>query len=199
MMEVARSAKFAAPSHPYSSALFRRLRAHLQGGGVIAYATESCYGLGCDPHNYQAVRQILNLKGRPAKKGLILIGAQFSQLEPFVVPLNEQEKKSLKQYWPGPVTLLMPAANHTPKWLTGRHTSIAVRVTAHPDAAYLCRQLDMALVSTSANRAGRTSLKTATACRKTFGNAVWVLPGRVGSRRHPSTILDFKSGRVLRK
>jgi L-threonylcarbamoyladenylate synthase len=145
-MEAACSAKFAAPSHPYSSALFRRLRAHLQRGGVIAYATESCYGLGCDPRNYQAVRQLLKIKGRPVNKGLILIGAKFAQLESFVAPLNEQEKNSLKQFWPGPVTLLMPAARHTPKWLTGRHTSIAVRVTAHLDAAYLCRQLDMALV-----------------------------------------------------
>jgi L-threonylcarbamoyladenylate synthase len=199
MMEAARSAKFAAPSHPYSSALFRRLRAHLQRGGVIAYATESCYGLGCDPRNYQAVRQLLKIKGRPVNKGLILIGAKFAQLESFVAPLNEQEKNSLKQFWPGPVTLLMPAARHTPKWLTGRHTSIAVRVTAHLDAAYLCRQLDMALVSTSANRAGRTSLKTAAACRKTFGSRVCVLPGIVGMRRRPSTILDFKSGWVLRK
>ncbi len=198
-MEAARLAKFSAPSHPYSSALFRQLRAHLQGGGVIAYATESCYGLGCDPCNYQAVRRLLKLKGRPTKKGLILIGAKFAQLEAFVTPLVASEKNSLKQYWPGPTTLLMPAARHTPKWLTGHHSSIAVRVTAHPDAAYLCRQLDMALVSTSANRAGKVSLKTAITCHKAFGNAVWVLPGRVGMRRRPSTILDFKSGRILRK
>lgn len=185
--------------HPLPARFLQKLRVHLRHGGVIAYATESCYGLGCDPRNYQAVRRLLRLKGRPAKKGLILIGANLPQLEAFVAPLSEQEKISLERYWPGPVTLLMPAAHRTPKWLTGQHASIAVRVTAHPDAAYLCRQLDMALVSTSANRAGAASLKTATACRKIFGESVLVLPGRVGVRRRPSTIMDFKSGQILRK
>lgn len=185
--------------HPLPARFLQKLRAHLRHGGVIAYATESCYGLGCDPRNYQAVRRLLSLKGRPAKKGLILVGANFPQLESFVAPLNAQERISLAAYWPGPVTLLMPAAHRTPKWLTGQHASIAVRVTVHPDAAYLCRQLGMALVSTSANRAGAVSLKTAAACRKIFGNSVLVLPGRVGERRRPSTIMDFKSGKILRK
>lgn len=185
--------------HPLPARFLQKLRAHLRYGGVIAYATESCYGLGCDPRNYRAVRRLLRLKGRPAQKGLILIGAAFPQLEAFVAPLDDREKIYLERYWPGPVTLLMPAARRTPKWLTGQHASIAVRVTAHPDAAYLCHQLGMALVSTSANRAGAVSLKTAAACRKIFGESVLVLPGRVGERRHPSTIMDFRSGRILRK
>jgi L-threonylcarbamoyladenylate synthase len=73
-----------------------------------------------------------------------------------------------------------------------------VRVTAHPDAAGLCRALDMALVSTSANRSGQVMLRSAAACRKAFGARVKVLPGRIGKRRRPSTIVDPMSGGVLR-
>jgi L-threonylcarbamoyladenylate synthase len=186
-------------SRALSSALLRKLRAHLRQGGVVAYATESCFGLGCDPRNYRAVRKILKLKGRPQNKGLILIGADFRQLAPFVAPLTQQEIGSLANYWPGPTTLLLPAARRAPKWLTGGHASIALRVTAHPDAAWLCKQLGMALVSTSANRAGNKPYKTHAACRKAFGASVLVLPGRIGKRKRPSTIMDFKSGRILRQ
>lgn len=174
------------------------IRRHLQRGGVIAYATESCYGLGCDPHNRKAVQKILHLKGRPQSKGLILIGSDFTQFRPYLAPVEASVAARFRDYWPGPTTLLLPAARRCPKWLTGRHTKLAVRVTAHPGAARLCRALDMALVSTSANRAGRPALKTTRACRREFGSTVWVLPGRIGKRRRPSTIIDLASGGVLR-
>lgn len=174
------------------------IRRHLQRGGVIAYATESCYGLGCDPRNRSAVKKILRLKGRPQAKGLILIGSAFQQFRRYLAPVGAALTVRFKDYWPGPYTLLLPAARRCPSWLTGRHAKLAVRITAHPDAARLCRQLDMALVSTSANRAGRPALKSAAACRRAFGDAVWVLPGRIGRRRRPSTIIDPASGGVLR-
>lgn len=174
------------------------IRRHLQRGGVIAYATESCYGLGCDPRKRRAVQKILRLKGRPQSKGLILIGSDFTQFRRYLAPVGAGVAARFKDYWPGPYTLLLPASKRCPKWLTGRHAKLAVRVTAHPGAARLCRELDMALVSTSANRAGQPALRTARACRQEFGTAVWVLPGRIGRRRRPSTIIDLASGGVLR-
>lgn len=173
----------------------RAIRAHLARGGVIAYATESCYGLGCDPMNARAVAHILHLKGRPKSKGLILIGSDPAQFTPYLA----EPPVAWPQYWPGPYTLLLPAGPRCPKWLTGRHRKLAVRVTAHPEAAGLCHALGMALVSTSANRAGQVMLRTAAACRKAFGTQVRVLPGRVGKRRRPSTIVDPASGGVLRR
>jgi L-threonylcarbamoyladenylate synthase len=174
------------------------LRRHLRGGGVIAYATESCYGLGCDPRRLPAVARILRLKGRPRDKGLILIADAFSRLAPFLAPVPDVLRARFSDYWPGPYTLLLPAGRRCPRWLTGRHAKLAVRVTAHPEAARLCGDLAMALVSTSANRAGRRPLRTARACRRQFGGAIWVLPGRVGARRRPSTLLDPATGAVLR-
>lgn len=174
------------------------IRAHLARGGVIAYPTESCYGLGCDPRNYRAVRKLLRIKGRPAAKGLILIASEFSQLAPYLAPLSGPALASLADVWPGPTTLLLPAARRTPRWLTGGHDTLAVRVTGHREAARLCHALDMALVSTSANRSGRRPLKTAAACRRAFGRRVLVVPGRVGKRKRPSRIIDWRTGTIVR-
>ncbi|GAO37313.1 tRNA threonylcarbamoyladenosine biosynthesis protein RimN [Sulfuricella sp. T08] len=183
---------------PYPAALIRKVRAHLNGDGIIAYATESCYGLGCDPRSYRAVRRILQLKNRPQFKGLILIADRFSRLRRYVLPPTEEQSRQLDRAWPGPHTWLMPASRHTPRWLRGRHESIAVRVTAHPDAAELCRALGTALVSTSANRAGLKPLRTYAACVKAFGQRVLALPGRVGARKNPSTIQHLLTGRIIR-
>ncbi|MDD5180811.1 MAG: Sua5/YciO/YrdC/YwlC family protein, partial [Gallionellaceae bacterium] len=66
------------------SIFFRRIAAHLKHGGLIAYPTEYCYGLGCDPRNRRAVRRLLQLKSRPQHKGLILIAGKFAQLAPYL-------------------------------------------------------------------------------------------------------------------
>lgn len=172
-----------------------RLRRYLAAGGIIAYPTESCYGLGCNPRNARAVAKILRLKGRPKSKGLILIGSEPALFARYLA----EAPGDWPQYWPGPTTLLLPASSRCPRWLTGRHRKLAVRVTAHPEAAQLCNALGMALVSTSANRSGKTMLRTATACRQQFGKHVFVLDGRIGKRRRPSTIVDPDSGGVLRR
>jgi L-threonylcarbamoyladenylate synthase len=176
----------------------RALRAYLARGGVIAYPTESCYGLGCDPRNARAVARILRLKRRPKSKGLILIASEFGQLAPFLAPVPASLQARFGDWWPGPHTLLLPVARDCPRWLTGAHRKLAVRVTAHPEAARLCHALGMALVSTSANLSGRKMLGTATACKRAFGSKVMVLPGRIGKRRRPSTIIDPESGGILR-
>lgn len=181
-----------------SAALARKLRAHLKAGGVIAYPTESCYGLGCDPRNPRAVARLLALKGRPASKGLILIADRFQRLAKLVSPLTPQQQAAMAATWPGPHTWLAPASSNTPPWLTGRHATLAVRVTAHPQAAGLCRALGTALVSTSANRAGHKPCRTARDCRRVFGDSVLTVAGTVGRRRRPSTIQDLLTGRILR-
>lgn len=191
--------RFSGTTAVLTSALLGRVRAHLRQGGVIAYPTESCYGLGCDPRNRRAVMKLLRLKGRPQHKGLILIGSEFSQLQPYAAPLDAEQWRTVAPSWPGPVTWLLPAARTTPAWLRGSHNSIAVRVSAHPLAARLCQALDIALVSTSANRSGLKPARTYAACFKDFGNEVLVLPGLIGKRRRPSTIMDLASGGVMRK
>lgn len=173
-----------------------RLIQHLHSGGLVAYATESCFGLGCDPRNARAIRRLLAVKQRPRNKGLILVSDQLSRLEPFLQKLIPSTRADLKRYWPGPTTLLLPA--RAPRQLTGAHTKLAVRVTAHVDTARLCHYLQMPLVSTSANVRGAKSAKTEAQCRRLFGAKIWVLPGKIGTRKRPSTLIDYSSGRILR-
>ena len=173
------------------------LRAWLKRGGVVAYPTESCFGLGCDPMNHRAVQRIVQLKGRGAAKGLILIAANRNQLRPYATR-SAIEAAWATGRWPGAVTWVLPASRNCPAWLTGEHQTIAVRITAHADAASLCRQLGMALVSTSANQSGDPPAQSAEQCTQIFGKHVHVIPGAIGLRKRPSTLIDFATGKVLR-
>jgi L-threonylcarbamoyladenylate synthase len=171
----------------------------VQAGAVVAYPTEAVYGLGCDPLDADAVQRILAIKGRPVHKGLILIAADFAQLRSFVGELDVQRQAEVRATWPGPHTWLLPAAPHCPSWLTGRHDSLAVRVTAHPLAAALCRQAGMPLVSTSANRAGRRPARSALGVRRCCGAEVdYILHGPTGGLQRPTAIRDARSGALLR-
>jgi L-threonylcarbamoyladenylate synthase len=182
---------FAIPSH--------RLKAHLKRGGLIAYPTESCYGLGCDPDNRQAVQRILKLKQRPQRKGLILIASHYHQVARYLQLLTADEQARLQRDGEQAVTCLMPVKPSCPHWLRGEHDTLAVRLTAHPFAKQLCRSAGSALVSTSANRSGQRPAKTRAECQRLFGKEVWVLPGRVGKRKQPSTIRAWVGGRIIRK
>jgi L-threonylcarbamoyladenylate synthase len=176
----------------------RGLAHYLRHGGIIAYPTESCFGLGCDPRNRKSVKRLLRLKGRPQHKGLILIASTMQQLTPYAVAFGKAQKQKLAATWPGAHTWLVPAAKDCPVWLTGHHKTIAVRVTAHALSASLCRSSGMALVSTSANRSGGKPAKTTRECYKLFGTQVKLIRGFVGKARKPSTIQDLASGKIIR-
>ena len=79
------------------------LRAHVRRGGLIAYPTESCYGLGCDPRNLNALRRLVALKGRSAAKGMLLIADAFRRLAPYVGALSAADRARMAKTWPGPV------------------------------------------------------------------------------------------------
>ncbi len=177
----------------------RALVAYLKHGGVIAYPTESCYGFGCDPSNRRAVQRILRLKRRPQQKGLILIASHYHQVARYLQPLTQAEQGKLQADGAQAITYLMPVKPSCPRWLRGEHDTLAVRFTAHPFARDLCRSVGSALVSTSANRSGMGPAKTYAECQRMFGKRVWVLRGRVGKRKQPSTIRAWVGGRIVRK
>lgn len=166
----------------------------LRKGGIVAHATESVFGLACDPRNARAVERLLRVKRRPARKGLIVIAADARALRRLVDDLPVRALVS----WPGPYTWLVPAAG-APRRLRGAHATLAVRVAAHAQAASLCRLAGGALVSTSANRGGERPARSARETRRRFGRALdYVLPGRTGGARTPTRIADARSGRVVR-
>jgi len=167
----------------------------LKQGGLVAYATEYCFGLGCDPFNRDAVLRLLRIKKRALRKGLIVLAADPLQLAPYVNTIPEKVRNS----WPGPHTWLLPARAGVPRWITGAHDSIAVRITAHPQAAALCRAAGMAIISTSANTAGTAPARSDRDVLRRFGAQIdCALSGRVGKTPAPTPIRDAASGTLIR-
>ncbi|MDH3687866.1 MAG: Sua5/YciO/YrdC/YwlC family protein [Gammaproteobacteria bacterium] len=171
----------------------------IHDGGVIAYPTESCYGLGCSPKQHNSVRRVLRLKHRPFANGVIIIGATLSQVMPYISACDPRLVERARTTWPGPYTWLLPANTSVSRWLRGQHDSVAIRVTAHRGAAALCRYAKQAIVSTSANRHGYPPARSADEVRNRFGETIdYVLEGTVGGHSRPSEIRDALSNRVIR-
>jgi L-threonylcarbamoyladenylate synthase len=168
-------------------------------GGVVAYATEGVWGLGCLPHELQTLQRILDIKQRARDKGLILVASNFEQLEPFLGSLPDNVRRSMLASWPGPVTWVTPAADWVPAAITGGRDTIAVRVSAHPVVQALCKATHSAMISTSANRSGGRPARSALQARMRFALLVDdIVPGQVGSAGGPTEIRDALSGKVLR-
>lgn len=180
------------------SLLIRRAARIVLDGGIVAYPTEGVYGLGCLPGDEATVERLLQMKQRSIRAGLILIAADFDQLNGWITP-DAREKKRIIKETKYPLTWIVTAAD-APDWLTGGRDSLAVRITTHPVAAALCREVGSALVSTSANRRGRRPALTALGVRRRFAAAIdCVLPGPLGiAPGRPSEIRDARSNAVLR-
>jgi L-threonylcarbamoyladenylate synthase len=173
--------------------------AALHRGGVIAYPTEAVYGLGCDPLDAGAVARLFELKQRPREQGVLLIAADFSQVEKFIGAVTPDALARARSTWPGPHTWIFPRSATTPDWLAGAHQGIALRITAHPLAAALCRAAGMALVSTSANRHGAPPARSAADVRTVFGGELaYILDGPTGGLDRPTPIRDAVSGEIIR-
>lgn len=175
--------------------------AALHRGGVVAYPTEAVWGLGCDPRDEAATLRLLALKLREVEKGLILIAADEAQLAPFIdmATLDAVQRAAVRASWPGPHTWIVPAAPAAPRWITGTHAGIAVRVSAHPPVVELCRAYGGALVSTSANRAGEPAAQRVTQLDPRIVAGVdAVLAGETGGQQRPTAIRDARTGAALR-
>ena len=175
-----------------------RAAALIRAGGVVAYPTEAVFGLGCDPDNLRAVARLLTIKQRDPAKGLILIAADPGQLSPWLQPLDAELTARAHGAWPGPVTWVWPVRPGVPRWLTGEHDSLAVRVTDHPMAAALCRAAGP-VVSTSANLSGHEPARTVEEVASQMGCLLdGILAGATGGRDRPSQIRDVRTGEIVR-
>lgn len=174
--------------------------AQLNSGGVIAYPTEGVWGLGCDPFDEVAVLRILHLKKRPVEKGLILVAAGIDQIAALLAPLTPAERATVLATWPGPTTWLLPdPAQLVPAWIKGKFVTVAVRVSAHPGVVQLCRAFGGPLVSTSANPADAPPATSRLRVLTWFGAELdYVVPGRLGGQRGPSTIRELHSAVPVR-
>lgn len=174
------------------SLTLKRAAATVFSGGVIAYPTEGVFGLGCDPFNADAVGRILEIKRRPVHKGLILIGPSLESFKPYLAELTSEQEHRLNESWPGATTWVVPHNGQLPGWITGDRSSVAIRVTSHPTALALCKELNMPLVSTSANRSGRRPIETTLQAHLQLGKELdYIVPGKVLTPGKSSQIKDL--------
>lgn len=173
----------------------------LRAGGLVVYPTEAVWGLGCDPFHEAALARLLQVKQRAEAKGLILIADALARLAPLLDldALPPARRADVLASWPGPHTWALPSTAAVPARLRGAHDTLAARITAHPDAAALCRAFGAPLVSTSANLSGEPPARTRAQLDPRLLQAVdGVLEGETGGLERPTPIRDARTGDLLR-
>ena len=168
---------------------------HLAAGGLLAYPTETVYGLGSRPMD-EDVAALARLKGRAAGKPFLLLVASREMAERFGLVLGTAARALTDRFWPGPLTVVLPGAEgKLPDALRGPEGGVAVRWTSHTGMARVIGAVDMPLTSTSANRPGGPTAPGAGAIAATFPGPVQqgrllVLDGGVLGTQPPSTVVD---------
>ncbi|MEK7158727.1 MAG: L-threonylcarbamoyladenylate synthase [Patescibacteria group bacterium] len=166
----------------------------LRHGGVIVYPTETAYAIGCDATNTKAIRRVYAIKSRAFTKPLPIIVSSMWMANAWV-RWPRGAKKMAKQFWPGPLTLVLPK-KQLPGVLTAGRRNVAVRMSSHPIPPLLARALGRPIVSTSANVSGEKACYTLQEVRKQLASRKmdgWLDGGRL-RRRPPSTIVDWMQG-----
>ncbi|MGD2136522.1 MAG: L-threonylcarbamoyladenylate synthase [Gemmatimonadales bacterium] len=173
---------------------------HLGRGGLLAYPTETVYGLGSRPLDDDVAR-LARLKGRRSDKPFLLLVANLDMPARFGLEFSRAARALVDRFWPGPLTLVLAGGEgRLPDALRGPERGIAVRWTSHPAVARLIAAADTALTSTSANRPGSPTAPGAAAITAEFAAAVedgtlLVLDAGVLGNRPPSTVVDCTSER----
>lgn len=165
--------------------------------GVIAYPTESVFGLGCDPLSEHAVNRILQLKQRHVNKGLIIIADNINQLIPYI-NISASEKIKIEKF-KTPMTWLVNKSKLTPPWISGKHNKVAIRVCQHPLVKHLCKLLNSPIVSTSANPAGIKPATNILQARNYFLDGIDLyLNDNTGTLARPTPITDLSNNALIR-
>ena len=174
--------------------------ARLRAGGLVAFPTETVYGLGADALNERAVRLVFETKGRPATNPLIVHVASPAMARTVVSHWPPEAEALARAFWPGPLSLVLPKAPHVPGVVTAGGPNVAVRCPDHPTALALIEAFDGPLVGPSANPSGRVSPTTAEHVRASFDERqVMVLDGGPCRAGIESTVVKLGEGaRILR-
>ena len=180
------------PAAPFSAAL-DEAAAVLRDGGLVAFPTETVYGLGADARSAAAVERIFSAKRRPGDNPLIVHVDSLEAAEGVAAWVSPLARELAKQWWPGPLTLVLEADPSLPDVTTGGQSTVAVRVPAHPVALALLRQARVPIAAPSANRSGRPSPTTAQHVIDDLGDDVdLVLDGGPCEVGVESTVVDAR-------
>jgi len=174
----------------------------VSAGGVIAFRTDTFYGLGADPFNVSAVSKIRELKGREENKPILLLLSEASVGDRFIADRSQAFEEVARKFWPGPLTIVGVAVANLPPGITAGTGTVGVRVPADEGVRELVRTCGGALTATSANPSGREPARSAKEVFDYFGDRVdLIIDGGEVIATEPSTVVDVTTSppRVIRK
>jgi tRNA threonylcarbamoyl adenosine modification protein (Sua5/YciO/YrdC/YwlC family) len=181
-------------AHPEPRKIQRAVQI-LNGGGVIAYPTDTVYGLGCDIGNKQAIDRIYQLKGMPKDHPLAFISPDLSDISKYAVVENAVYRV-LKHFLPGPYCFILSATREVPKMLLNKQKTVGIRVPNHPITIALVRELGRPLISTTASRPGQPPLVDPWEIEQEFSGLDLVIDGGDAGGTVPTTVVDLSQGEV---
>ena len=174
----------------------------IQSGGIVAFPTETSYGLAVDPFSDEALSRLFEVKQRQKTKALPVLVSSDSQLSGLVKNVPDLYIPLIKKFWPGPLTLIFEGLDHLPKMLTGGRNEVAVRISSHPVAQHFVEAVSFPITATSANVSGMEPALTSGEVHAQLGGLIdCILIEDAGVAGSCSTIVGNDNGRIklLRK
>ena len=174
----------------------------IRKGGVIAYPTDTVYGLGADPRNSEAIRRIFAIKGRESDQPILLLLSDARQVADWAESVSPAAERLMARFWPGPLTLVFPARPNVLPQLTAGTGTIGLRVPCSVITQGLLNAVGGALTGTSANRSGGPDPKNTAEVLRELGDRVdLILNGGASIGTVPSTVVDVAAGppRIIRR
>lgn len=187
---------------PQTVESYSRLASIIANGGVIAFRTDTFYGLGADPFNRDAVQRIKQLKGREGDKPILVVISDREQVGRFISEQSPAFDLLTRKFWPGPLTLIGTAAPEVPAEITAGTKTIGVRLPGDDSVRALVEACGGQLTATSANPSQREPAKTAPEVQKYFDDAIdLIIDGGTAKTDQPSTVVDARDGepRLIRE
>lgn len=167
-------------------------------GAVFGYPTDTIWGFGCHPLIASSVARILRIKRRSPDKGLILLSSKIDYCMSYV-GLDSEQLEPVQRATDHPITWLVPASEECPSWIRGTYPTVAIRITNHPLVEFLCARLQAPIVSTSANRSGKSCVRNSVQMRKQFGDELdFIVSGFDTGGNRPSEIKSLLDKTTIR-
>jgi L-threonylcarbamoyladenylate synthase len=169
----------------------------LEKGGIVAYPTETFYGLGVRFDREDALEKLYITKQRPKMKAMPLIIGDRKLLSLLITGIDDRASLLMDRFWPGPLTLLLPAKENLSKFITSGTKKVAVRIPGESFALQLAQSADLPITSTSANPSGMSPARNAgTVLRYFQDNIDLVIDGGQAPGRHPSTLIEVTGDEI---
>lgn len=172
--------------------------ASLRDGGVIAFPTDTVYGIAASLDHPTALRRIYDLKGRSPEKPLPILISQIQMIDKLSPDVDERLVDLAEQFWPGALTIVLPAADHLPAEVKAPDNTIGMRLPNHSIPLTIAESVGGAIATTSANVSGAESAHAAGEIREAFGSSIDViLDGGFTPESNPSTVIRVENGEVV--